>query len=45
VNDTGEIFISGTRLNGRYVLRLAVGNVRTTEADVTRAWKVLRESA
>jgi aromatic-L-amino-acid decarboxylase len=45
VNDTGEIFISGTRLNGRYVLRLAVGNVRTTEADVSRAWEVLRESA
>jgi aromatic-L-amino-acid/L-tryptophan decarboxylase len=44
-NESGEIFISGTRLNGRYVLRLAVGNVRTTEADVTRAWEVLREAA
>ena len=44
-NESGEIFISGTRLNGRYVLRLAVGNVRTTEADVSRAWEVLRESS
>jgi class 3 adenylate cyclase len=41
----GEIFISHTRLDGRYVLRLAVGNVRTTEADVARAWEVLRECA
>ena len=42
VNATGEIFLSHTRLNGRYVLRLAVGNARTTEADVAQAWEVLR---
>lgn len=45
VNAGGEIFISHTRLNGRYVLRLAIGNARTTEADVRRAWDVLREAA
>ena len=41
VNATGEMFISHTRLDGRYVLRLAIGNARTTEADVARAWEVL----
>jgi aromatic-L-amino-acid decarboxylase len=45
VNATGEIFISHTVLNGRYVLRLAIGNARTTEADVARAWDVLRAEA
>ena len=46
VNETGEMFISHTRLDGRYVLRLAIGNERTTEADIRRAWEVLkRESA
>jgi aromatic-L-amino-acid decarboxylase len=45
VNRTGEIFISHTRLDGRYVLRLAIGNARTTEADVARAWEVLRRAA
>jgi aromatic-L-amino-acid decarboxylase len=45
VNAGGEIFISHTRLDGRYVLRLAVGNERTTEADVARAWDVLRREA
>jgi len=45
VNATGEIFISHTKLNGRYVLRLAIGNERTTEDDVRRAWDVLREEA
>ena len=43
VNATGELFISHTRLNGRYVLRLAIGNVSTTEHDVRRAWDVIRE--
>jgi aromatic-L-amino-acid/L-tryptophan decarboxylase len=45
VNATGEIYISGTRLNGRYVLRLAIGNMRTTEEDVARAWELLRAAA
>ena len=44
VNRSGEIFISPTELDGRYVLRLAVGNLFTTEADVARAWDVLRAS-
>jgi aromatic-L-amino-acid/L-tryptophan decarboxylase len=45
VNSSGEIFISHTRLNGRYVLRLAIGSERTTEDDVCRAWDVLRAAA
>jgi aromatic-L-amino-acid decarboxylase len=42
VNASGEIFISHAVLDGRYVLRLAVGQVRTTEADLRCAWEVLR---
>lgn len=42
-NRSGEIFLSHTRLDGRYVLRLAIGNARTTESDVRRAWEVLNE--
>jgi aromatic-L-amino-acid decarboxylase len=45
VNAEGEIFISHTVLNGRYVLRLAVGHESTTEDDVRRAWDVLRAAA
>jgi aromatic-L-amino-acid/L-tryptophan decarboxylase len=45
VNASGEIFISHTKLNGRYVLRLAVGNERTTEDDVRLAWDALRAAA
>ena len=45
VNRSGELFLSHTRLHGRYVLRLAIGNERTTEADVSRAWVALRAAA
>jgi len=45
VNASGEIFLSHTKLNGRYSLRLAVGSARTTEADVRLAWEVLRREA
>jgi aromatic-L-amino-acid decarboxylase len=45
VNESGEIFITHTKLADRYVLRLAIGNARTTEDDVRRAWEVLNEEA
>ncbi len=45
VNASGEAFLSHARLGDRYALRLAVGNFRTTEDDVRRAWEVLRREA
>ncbi len=42
-NATGEIFLSHTKLRGAFTLRLAVGNIRTTEAHVRRAWELLNE--
>jgi len=44
-NASGELFISHAVLGGRYVLRLAVGQLSTTEQDVRRAWEVLRREA
>ena len=45
VNRTGEVFLSHTRLDGRFVIRLAVGNLRTEPRHVVRAWGLLREAA
>jgi aromatic-L-amino-acid/L-tryptophan decarboxylase len=46
VNGSGQVYLSHTRLAGAYALRLAIGNFRTTEADVRLAWDVLcREAA
>jgi aromatic-L-amino-acid decarboxylase len=43
VNATGQVFISHTRLNDRYALRLAIGNLHTTETHVRCAWELLQE--
>ena len=43
VNATGELFLSHTKLNGVFTLRLAVGNIRTEETHVRRAWDLLNE--
>ncbi len=45
VNASGRVFLSHTKLDGRYTLRLAVGNLRTEERHVAEAWALLREAA
>jgi aromatic-L-amino-acid decarboxylase len=45
INASGEVFLSHTRLDGRYVLRLAIGNLNTTERHVARAWELLNSAA
>jgi len=45
VNGTGEVFLSHTRLHGRFVIRLAIGHLRTTEHHVARAWELLTTHA
>jgi aromatic-L-amino-acid decarboxylase len=45
VNASGTAFLSHTRLDGRYALRLAIGSFRTTEDDVRAAWDALRAAA
>ncbi len=42
VNAGGEIFMSHAVLDGRYVLRLAVGQMNTCLGDIERAWEVLQ---
>lgn len=45
VNDSGDVFLSHTKLGERYALRLAIGNLRTTGQDVGAAWDLLRGMA
>jgi aromatic-L-amino-acid decarboxylase len=45
INASGEIFLSHTKLEGRFVLRLAIGNLHTTERHVARAWELLNSAA
>ncbi|MDP9205171.1 MAG: pyridoxal-dependent decarboxylase [Gemmatimonadota bacterium] len=45
VNATREIYLSHTRVRGTYALRIAIGNIHTTEAHVRRALDLVREAA
>jgi aromatic-L-amino-acid decarboxylase len=45
VNGSGEVYLSHALIGGRYALRLAVGNIRTEEVHVRRAWEILRAEA
>ena len=42
VNATGEVFLSHTRLHGKFTIRMAIGNIRTNESVVRRAWELLK---
>lgn len=45
LNASGRLFLSHTRLDGVFALRLAIGHVRTTEAHVADAWQQIRDTA
>ncbi len=45
VNAAGPVFLSHTRLRERVVLRVAIGNIRTTREHVKRAWELIRATA
>ena len=44
VNATGEVFLSHTKLKGRYCLRVAIGNLATDEARLRRAFDLVCEA-
>ncbi len=45
VNAGGRVLLSHTTVHGRVVLRLAIGNARSTADDVDAAWSALQEAA
>ena len=45
VNSSGRAYLSHTRLHERFVLRLAIGNLRTQREHVAEAWSLLRGAA
>ncbi len=45
INASGKAFLSHTVLNGKFVLRFAIGNYQTTEQDVCETWGLISETA
>ncbi len=43
LNASGEVFLSHTKLNGAFTLRLAIGHIRTEERHVRRAWELMHD--
>jgi aromatic-L-amino-acid decarboxylase len=44
VNASGDVFLSHTKLDCRFAIRLAIGNLRTEERHVRRAWELINEA-
>ena len=45
LNESGKIYLTHTKLDGRFVLRMAIGQTETEEEHVERAWDLIRELA
>ncbi|QLD28744.1 aspartate aminotransferase family protein [Micromonospora carbonacea subsp. aurantiaca] len=45
VNATGRVFLTHTRVAGRFTLRLAIGSPLTTQAHVDDAWELIASAA
>jgi aromatic-L-amino-acid decarboxylase len=45
VNASGTTFLSHTELNGKIVVRIAIGNLGTNQQDVELAWKLVQQAA
>jgi aromatic-L-amino-acid decarboxylase len=45
INRTGKVFLSHTKLRGRFAIRVAINNLRTEDADLDLVWDVVRREA
>jgi len=41
LNASGEAYLSHTKLNGKFTLRLSVGSIRVEERHLTKVWDIL----
>jgi aromatic-L-amino-acid decarboxylase len=45
INDSGKLFLSHTKLNGKFTIRLTISGIRTTEEHVLNAWDLIQEKS
>ena len=43
INASGDAYLSHTKLNGKYTLRLSVGSIRVEEKHLKKVWDLLNE--
>lgn len=45
INASGRAYLTQTKLRGRTVMRIGLGNVLTTEEHLRKGWELIRETA
>jgi len=45
INQSGQVFLSHTKLGGKFGIRLAIGNLKTRWEDVALAWEIIQTAA
>jgi aromatic-L-amino-acid decarboxylase len=45
INASGRAYLTQTRLRGRTVMRIGLGNILTTEEHLRQAWELIQETA
>ena len=45
LNQSGDLFLTHTKLNGKLTLRLSIGQLNTKTRHVEQAWRLIKESA
>ncbi len=45
VNQSGVALLSHNIMDGRFIIRYAIGNIHTTEEDVKLVWEKVSEAA
>jgi aromatic-L-amino-acid decarboxylase len=43
INSSGEAYLSHTKLNGKFTLRLSVGSIRVEERHIENVWRLVNE--
>ena len=43
INDTGEIYLTQTRINGKYAIRLVSGAPTTEQKHLDKAWQIIKD--
>jgi len=43
INGSGKAYLSHTKLNGKFALRLSVGSIRVEERHLVKIWEILNE--
>ena len=44
INETGKIFLSHTKLNNKFVIRITIGGIRTSENHVKNGWELIQQT-